>query len=43
MMLHENNKALIRSLHDDTDYSDIVAGVLRAEILAPYMFIMSQN
>ena len=30
----------VRSLDGDTDYFDIVAGVLQGDILAPYLFII---
>ena len=38
MMLLRNAK--VRSLDGDTDYFDIVAGVLEGDTLAPYLFII---
>ena len=40
MMLHRNTKVKIRSPDGDTDYFDIVAGVLLGDTLAPYLFII---
>ena len=40
MMLYRNTKVKVRSPDGDTDYFDIVAGVLQGETLAPYLFIM---
>ena len=40
MMLYRNMKVKIRSLDGDTDYFDIVAGVLQGDTLAPYVFII---
>ena len=40
MMLYKNMKVKIRSPDGDTDYFDIVAGVLQGDILAPYLFII---
>ena len=40
MMLYKNTKAKVRSLDGDTDYFDIVAGVLQGDTLAPYLFII---
>ena len=40
MMLYRNPKVKVRSLDGDTDYIDIVAGVLQGDILAPYLFII---
>ena len=39
MMLYKNTKVKVRSPDGDTDYFDIVAGVLQGETLAPYLFI----
>ena len=39
MMLYKNMKVKIRSLDGDTDYFNIVAGVLQGDTLAPYLFI----
>ena len=41
MMLYRNTKVKVRSPDGDTDYVYIVAGVLQADILAPYLFIIS--
>ena len=40
MMLYRNAKVKVRSLDGDTDYFDIVAGVLQGDTLAPYLFII---
>ena len=40
MMLYKNTKVKVRSLNGDTDYFDIVAGVLQGDTLAPYLFII---
>ena len=40
MMLYRNTKVKIRSPDGDTDYFDIVAGVLQGDTLAPYLFII---
>ena len=40
MMLYRNTKVKVRSPVGDTDYFDIVAGVLQGDILAPYLFII---
>ena len=39
MMLYRNTKVKVGSLDGDTDYFDIVAGVLQGDTLAPYLFI----
>ena len=39
-MLYRNTKVKVRSLDGDTDYFDIVAGVLQGDTLAPYLFII---
>ena len=39
-MLYKNTKVKVRSLDGDTDYFDIVAGVLQGDTLAPYLFII---
>ena len=36
MMLYRNTKVKVRSLYGNTDYFDILAGVLLGETLAPY-------
>ena len=40
MMLYRNTKVKARSLDGDTDFFDIVAGVLQGDTLAPYLFII---
>ena len=40
MMLYRNTKVKVCSLDGDTDYFDIVAGVLQGDTLAPYLFIV---
>ena len=40
MMLNRNTKVKVHSLDGDTDYFDIVAGVLQGDTLAPYLFII---
>ena len=39
MILYRNTKGKARSPDGDTDYFDIVAGVLQGDTLAPYLFI----
>ena len=39
MILYRNTKVKARSPYGDTDYFDIVAGVLQGDTLAPYVFI----
>ena len=40
MMLYRSTKVKIRSPDGDSDYFDIVAGVLQGDTLAPYFFII---
>ena len=40
MMLYKNTKVKVNSLDEDTDYFDIIAGGLKGDILAPYLFII---
>ena len=40
MMLHKNTKVKVSSSDGDTDYFDIVAGMLQGDTLAPYLFII---
>ena len=40
MILYKNTKVKVRSPDGDTEYFDIVAGVLQGDILAPYLFII---
>ena len=39
-MLDRNTKVKVRSPNGDTDYFDIVAGVLQGDTLAPYLFFI---
>ena len=39
-ILYRNTKAKVRSPDEDTEYFDIVAGVLQGDSLAPYLFII---
>ena len=41
MMLYRNTKLKVRSPDGDTDYFDIVSGVLQGDPLAPYLFRIS--
>ena len=43
LMLYRNTKVKIRSPYGDTDYFNIVAGVLQGDPLAPYLFIIYQD
>ena len=40
MILYRNTKVKVLSPNGDTDYFDIVAGVLQGDTLAPYLFII---
>ena len=40
MMLYRNTKVKVLSPDGDTDYFDIIAGVLQRDSLAPYLFII---
>ena len=40
MILYRNSKVKVLSPDGDTDYFDIVAGVLQRDTLAPYLFII---
>ena len=42
-MLYRNTKVKVRSPDGDTDYFDIIAGVLQKDTLAPYLFIICLN
>ncbi len=39
-ILYRNTKVKVRSPDGDTEYFDIVAGVLQGDLLAPYLFII---
>ncbi len=41
MMLYKNIKSLVRSPDGDTDFFDILAGVLQGDTLAPFLFIIT--
>ena len=43
MMLYKNTKVKVRSPDGDTDYFDIVAGVLQGDTLATYVFIICRD
>ena len=43
MMLYKNTKIKVHSLDEDTDFFDIVTGVLQGDLLAPYLFIICQD
>ena len=40
MILYRNTKVKVRSPDGDTDYIDMVAGVLQGDTLAPYLFVI---
>ena len=40
MMFYWNTKVKVRSPDGDTDYFDIVAGVLQGDTIVPYLFII---
>ena len=40
MILYKNTNVKVRSPDGDTDYFDIVTGVLQGDTLAPYLFII---
>ena len=40
-ILYRNTKVKVRLPDGDTEYFDIVAGVLQGDTLAPYLFIIS--
>ena len=42
-ILYRNTKVKVRSPDGDTEYFDIVAGVLQGDTLAPYPFIICQD
>ena len=43
MMLYRNTKVKVHSPDGDTDYFSIIAGVLKGDTLAPYLFIICQD
>ena len=40
MMLYKNTKVMVHSSDGNTDFFNIVAGVLQEDILVPYLFII---
>ena len=42
-ILYRNTKVKVRSPDGDTEYFDIVAGVLQGDTLAPYLFIICRD
>ena len=40
IMLYRNTKVKVRSLDEDTEYFDVVAGVQQGDTIAPYHFII---
>ena len=40
MILNRKSKVKVRSRDGDTDYFDIVAGVVQVDTLVPYLFIV---
>ena len=40
MMLYKNMKAMVCSPDRDTNFVEIVTGVLQVDTLAPYLFIL---
>ena len=43
MMLYKNTNINVPSLDSDTDFFDIVTGVLQVDTLAPFLFIICQD
>ena len=43
MILYRNTKLKVHSLDRDTDYFDIVVGVLQGDTLAPSLFIICRD
>ena len=43
MMLYRKTQVKVRSPDGDTDYFDIVAGVVQGDTLPPYLFIICQD
>ena len=41
MMLYRNTKAMVRFPNGDTDFFNLVAGVLQGDTLAPFLFILT--
>ena len=43
MMLYKNMKVKVHSPDGDTDFFEIVGGVLQEDTFTPYLFIICQN
>ena len=43
MMFYKNTKVKVCSLDGDTNFFDIVAGILQGNILAPYLYIIYRD
>ena len=43
IMLYKNTKAMVRSPDGDTDFLDIVSGVLQGDRLTSYLFIIYRD
>ena len=41
MMLYKNTQAKVRSPDGDTEFFDVLAGVLQDDTLAPFLFILT--
>jgi len=40
MILYNHSSAMIRSPDGDTEFFEVIAGVLQGDTLAPYLFII---
>ena len=40
MMLYENSRSMVRSPDGDTEFFEVLAGVLQGDTLAPFLFIL---
>ena len=40
-MLYKNTKSMVRSPDGDTDFFEVLAGVLQGDTLAPFLFILT--
>ena len=43
MIFYKNTQGMVRSLDSDTDFFDIVTGVLQGDELPPFLFIISPD
>ena len=41
MILYRNTKSMVRSPYGDTEFLNILAGVLQGDTLAPFLFVIS--